>query len=198
MRKIDELFENPIDHVCISIAEIFVPTLHALGITPNQVTTFGNILRIASIYYLKRGNNFGFLVTSILSYISDCVDGHLARSTNQTSSFGDWYDHISDVVYHVILIYLIFSSNTLNRFSFYAKMGLIFLLVAEMFLCLKHIGCQESMYQDTQNTESPTLSFFQSLCENPKIINWTKYFGCGTLAFMIYIFIYLYFQSSEH
>jgi phosphatidylglycerophosphate synthase len=40
----------------------------------------------------------------MFGYFLDCVDGNLARKYNQTSVFGAYFDHLSDLTVHTLLI----------------------------------------------------------------------------------------------
>ena len=74
--------------------------------SPNFLTTLRNILVIYIYYSIikkKYFHNQGLLV--ILVGILDILDGCYARDYNMTTSFGDWYDHISDWMTTVILFY---------------------------------------------------------------------------------------------
>ena len=51
---------------------------------------------------------FNYIISAILyltRYIFDCIDGFYARKYNMTTVFGDWYDHISDILINLIYIY---------------------------------------------------------------------------------------------
>ena len=80
MSKLPSHYENPIDCIWIELADKFVPVLSRNDITPNMVTTVGNILRIGSLYSLiKLESAWGFLILALTSYFLDCLDVHLAR-----------------------------------------------------------------------------------------------------------------------
>ena len=108
MRKIPSDIESPIDNLVLKFAEGtgLMDLFYRLGFTPNILTTIGNIFRASSIYFFISGNGLLFFITAFLGFMFDCFDGHFARQFNMTSNFGDYYDHISDLVYHLIYIYL--------------------------------------------------------------------------------------------
>jgi phosphatidylglycerophosphate synthase len=122
----------------------------------------------------------------------DCLDGHLARATNQCSHFGDYYDHISDLVYHVILFTWVWRSGTLQDFGLISLLFLGLVLVVFVALCLQHLGCQEHHHE---GTDSPSLEPFKKLCQRPEMIVWTRYFGCGTLVMFVYLFIWWFYRN---
>lgn len=72
------------------------PFLSRLGITPNMVTLIGFLLTVGVAMVLAQGSLQlgGFLL--IGAGIFDLFDGALARATDQTSSFGAFFDSIID------------------------------------------------------------------------------------------------------
>ena len=188
MRKIDRNNENPIDDVLIEICEYISEYVHAIGLTPNMITTLSLIFGVTtSILLYKRM----YLVAStcwIISYFFDCLDGHIARKYNQTSKFGDYYDHISDTIKTSAVLFALYS---IDPVKFY-KM-IIIIAIFGFFMCV-HLGCQEKEYA---KDESDTLSFTQQLCPNTAYaLQITKYFGCGTFNFVI-VLGFLYYSMYE-
>ena len=53
-RKIDVIYENPLDNILIDLADKLTPLLYNNKITPNMVTTLSLILGIISGIYLYK------------------------------------------------------------------------------------------------------------------------------------------------
>lgn len=190
-RKIPENYENPIDNQLLYLADQVAPTAHRLGMTPNVITTLGLICRVLSLYFLyTSSNHLAFFILAAISYFFDCLDGHLARKYQQCTVFGDYYDHVGDVVYHSLLLYyLFFQSNLLNSrhyFHVFALLGVMALLM------LIHFGCQESYFEKNGGFNADTLNFLKVLCTGPQMIKTTRYFGSGTLIMLLYLLVYLF------
>ena len=122
-----------------------------------------------------------FSVMYFISYLFDCMDGHYARKYNMVSKGGDLYDHVKDVVVHIVLFAVLFYRYPVNpgkRYIIMATMALFTILMTT------HLGCQEKIY-DTE--ESDTLSFSRKMClgDPEKTVKFTRYFGCGTFAVVI-------------
>jgi len=73
--------------------------MKTMKMIPNQIT----VARIASVplfmYFILMGSPVGTIVAMVLFFlaaISDAVDGYLARSLKQTSTFGKFADPIAD------------------------------------------------------------------------------------------------------
>tara|TARA_B100000963_G_C22633565_1_gene676282 strand:+ start:1108 stop:1857 length:750 start_codon:yes stop_codon:yes gene_type:complete len=85
------IFINP-----ISIIVAFILTF--FKIKPITITLVSFIIGLFALYNLFNSN---FLLGSILlniSYLFDCVDGHLARYYNATSMRGQFFDDVSGII----------------------------------------------------------------------------------------------------
>lgn len=115
-----------------------------------------------------------------------------------TSKFGDYFDHISDII-KIILLYATLYNIDKNKFS---KMFpfVIFLSV----LIGVHMGCQEIYHEKkTEDTSmhSESLHLTKSMCPADKsnveeYLPFTKIFGCGTYNIAI-AFLIIYFYDKN-
>jgi len=193
MRKIPRDFENPIDDIIIEICDKICPPLRKMGLTPNIITTFGLISRLISIYYLLQNRKWLFLFYGTLGYFFDCLDGHMARKYDMCTTFGDYYDHISDTVYVLALMYILFNYSKLSRQGLFV---VVLVIAITYFGMLFHMGCQENIHLCEGDACSGFLSSFKDLCPNGKNINVSKYFGCGTSTLIIYaLFFFIPFNK---
>lgn len=108
------------------------------------------------------------------------------------TKFGDYYDHISDALKYVLLIYFVIMKYDSKIF--------VVLPILTVFLILMsmHLSCQELYY----GLPSDTLSVLNFLCianENNvnSIMEITKYFGCGTFHAIMFLCV-IYLKASEH
>ncbi len=62
-------------------------------VTPNTVTTIGNLFGIASAYFFFTNQLFLGAVFYFIRHLSDGIDGRLSRLTGQGSKFGAWYEN---------------------------------------------------------------------------------------------------------
>ena len=69
------------------------------GITPNQVTSASLLLVLAALALFWTGHYALGLVAAWLMTFLDTVDGKLARVTLRSSRFGDYYDHLIDLIH---------------------------------------------------------------------------------------------------
>jgi phosphatidylglycerophosphate synthase len=195
MRKIPSKFENPIDNVLISHIESIQSHFFKLGFTPNMLTTISFICHLLSMYFFVNTHTY-YTVYSvmffILAYYFDCFDGHFARSYDMVTTFGDYYDHISDWVKFMLFIWLIYA-----YFKPYFYVSLLIICIFG-FLSIIHLSCQEYYYG---KDSSDTLHFLKYICPSnyfnidiKQCLNITKYIGCGTY-YLIAVFIIIYVKT---
>jgi hypothetical protein len=180
MRKIPEKYDNPLDNLFIIISELMSPYAYSLGMTPNFITTLSSISCIIAVTFLLNGYHYYCCLFLLISYYFDCMDGHMARKYNMVTVFGDYYDHISDIIKIIIVLTALYY---INKYKFFRIIPFILLLAILMSV---HFGCQELLYV---SNESETLKITKRLCpvKNPKntrevknALTKTRYFGSGT------------------
>jgi hypothetical protein len=69
------------------------------GFTPNQVTTVSVLIGLAAAIAFATGERWGLVTGAVLLYfafVTDCVDGQLARYSRQFSKLGAWLDSVFD------------------------------------------------------------------------------------------------------
>lgn len=80
-----------------------VRPLHRLGVHPNQVTAFGFLCALFATYLLFNSHSL-FVLFSLLYFLSDTLDGTLARTGKINNRFGEQLDAISDTLFGVLLL----------------------------------------------------------------------------------------------
>lgn len=104
-------------------------------LTPNQITLTALVFRVFAASFFVCGSYRCLIFGAIfyyLAYLLDCVDGSVARLTNQASTFGRYLDHISDLVGDIlILCALAFSKGLLFT---YMVLGMVFMHIAESYI----------------------------------------------------------------
>ncbi len=174
--KIPYELENPIDALIYGTSDFTVTFLHKMGLKPNDITTLSFISGIISIYFLYIKKFPEAALIYFISYYFDCLDGYMARKYKQISVFGDYYDHITDVLVNGLFIYTFFTHS--NAPIFLKMINIAFLL-----LFLINQGCVDCYIKHNGMT-----SITKYLCGFPNInkkqieynLNQTKDFGCGT------------------
>ena len=146
MRKIQKCHENPLDNILIGISDSLCPLFKKLGFTPNGITTLSLIFGLAAVYALYKGKVWGFAILYFISYFFDNMDGHYARKYGMTSKFGDYYDHIKDIVVVLVLLGVLITRNRCSR-KVWITAGAI--LAVAFVLMSAQLGCQEKIYKST-------------------------------------------------
>lgn len=188
MSKIENKFNNPIDVAFEKIYSPLMPNLHSIGITPNILTTVSLVTGLYAAKFIWDGRPKEGAVMFLISYMFDCMDGHMARRYKMESHFGDWYDHITDWITLGLGMFALFKRNNYNEHVlFVLAVVFVFLLVNT----LKWFGCQEQMYD---NEIGKSIAMFKQLCKNPEVeLVQRKYMGTGTL--MVFVFLMIYFSK---
>jgi phosphatidylserine synthase len=187
MRKIPSQFENFIDNQLIHLADRIQPYFYKVGFTPNMLTTISLLTWLSGLYFFLNCGTYYTLYTIALftiSYFFDCMDGNFARTYNMVSSFGDYYDHCSDMIKYSLTAYYIYILHFYN---------VLYIIMFFYILMNIHLSCQELYYGKPSNT----LFALKYICPTNKknvndFLNITKYFGCGTthlIGFLCIIYI---------
>ncbi len=74
------------------------------SLTPNHLTLLGFLIGLGAIGCLWRGNyawTVAGAVLFVVAYLTDLLDGMLARVTFQESGWGEWMDYILDNLVHL-------------------------------------------------------------------------------------------------
>jgi len=192
-RKITHPEENPFDNVVIDIAEwlntyIFRP----LNYTPNMITTMSLIMGLASALLFHYQYYLSSIILFITAYILDCADGNYARTYNMETSFGDYYDHISDVSKIIALVVVIIAHKIPQWLKVMFIIGLVMFAMLSMF----HLGCQETIYNPDGSHKYDSLSSLKQLCgssteQGKKYIIYSRYVGVGTLMLYCCLVIFV-------
>lgn len=184
MRKLPSYYENPFDDILINICDYFCPYFHKLGFTPNILTTISLLFCVVTIILLLKSYFYLAAAFFIISYFFDCMDGHFARKYNQVTKFGDYYDHITDVIKMISVIYTLYYIN--SKIMTFLIIPMIILFILESM----HMSCQEKYHNKYDSIIS-----FSTLCPNNKKynpLNITRFFGCGTIM-LFYTIIIIYY-----
>jgi len=185
-RKFPRNMENPIDNLIIDIGRKTYPFYRKLNLTPNLLTFISLILGLLSSYLFVIKNYRLSALTYFLSYIYDALDGNYARTYNMATTFGDYFDHIKDLIVNIIFIV------DFIKYTNYSNDKLIIIIIVTIILFLTlsiHLGCQEQWVK--KNDPNQVSGYLTSVTKILHIGNCTdyihilKYFGCGTFALWI-------------
>lgn len=186
-RKIPPNIENPIDNVLISLVSSTTPFLYKWGITPNTITSLSLITGLLATFLVLKHYYKTAALLILIAYTLDCLDGNLARKYNLVTTFGDIFDHVSDLTKFTSLCYVLYIDQTIPcqfKITMFVVLGIL------SFCMLVHFGCQERMY-NKQSKDS--LSPLEPLCFiDPKsTIHVTKYVGSGTFYMTLCLFVFI-------
>ena len=186
-------YENFIDKYIVQYCKVFYPFFKKLNFTPNTLTTFSLVLGLLTCYtfYKKKYKLSAILLFS--SYIFDVLDGDYARKYKMVTKFGDYYDHIKDLIVYscFAIIFIIF-----NRYS--KKNLIIIIIISCLFLLsiLFNLICKMK-YIEKGNKEhrSHTFKYLADLipiinCD--KIMSYLRYFDAAAFVLVITIIVFMH------
>lgn len=170
-----------VDRVVTKAITPTLPMWHALGATPNALTTLGLLTSGACVFALYRRSLVGALLCLVMRWYFDYADGLLARKYGQTSVVGDWYDHIVDVCFSAGIVGVFVCARYPTR----VKVPLVGTLVVFFALFMVQMGCIERAYRATGGAagrEETSISRLRALCPPPGIgVRIIDAFDNGTL-----------------
>lgn len=197
--KIHYSLEDPISQFFYDVSDQISPYLYNIHITPNIITTLRLLIGLIAFFYFFEHKMYKTAaVLFMISYFGDCLDGHMSRKYNLESDFGDYYDHLSDMLVFIVSIYYVY---TYINPKYNWIIVLIFIL---LFISMIHIGCEERyITQIETNKESKSLKMISCLCSDKFVddsnleqsMEITRFFGFGIynliLAIIIWNFEYI-------
>jgi phosphatidylglycerophosphate synthase len=128
------------------------------------------------------------------------MDGYYARLYNMRSTFGSYYDSISDNLVVLILFYLFIFNKNFIKTKINIKILIIILISLFVIVDMYHMSCQEKYTKVTnEKNKSEGLSFLDSIkCNNYDDMKYTRYFGTGVLniLFTLIIISHIFFTKK--
>lgn len=181
MSKIPSDIENPIDNAIVQLMTKLLPVFYDNNITPNIITTGRLMTGLISIYLLWSDKYIAAGIMFFISYMLDCTDGLMARTYNMTTEFGDYYDHVTDVVVSSLFIVILISKLYKRRQSNIMFWTIIVFLIFNIVIMSMFIGCTAVYYND----EESVLRYLKKIYTNTDKMSWMKYFSSGTFITII-------------
>jgi CDP-diacylglycerol--glycerol-3-phosphate 3-phosphatidyltransferase len=128
------MFSQIIGKICKSILDLIVAGAAALRISPNILTFAGFLVTMVSAVYLARGRFFQAGLIIIVAGIFDMLDGRVARTTNNVTQFGAFFDSVLDRYSDIAMF--------LGRIVYYSKGQRLAYVVLSGIAC----GCGMTSY----------------------------------------------------
>jgi phosphatidylglycerophosphate synthase len=194
MKKLPNSLDGPIDNLIIDVVDYTNPFFYSISFTPNGITTLSLLSGLLSAGQIGLGNYWSAAVFYFLSYYFDCADGYMARTYKMVSTFGDYYDHIKDLLIGGIIIYMLWCKYTQYDIAVQCIMLIVTLVL--LYMCFVYLGCQEMYYN--HGNESATLNSTTMVCPIDKsksksseesqtidVLSNIRYFSPATLTLWI-------------
>jgi phosphatidylglycerophosphate synthase len=131
---------------------------------------------------LSRDHVKTFAVLWALQGFWDCADGYYARKYGMVTSFGDAYDHATDIAAVLALVVMVHRKYDVPPLI---MAGFVFALACNAVF----VGCQQKYYARGSRTES--LDSLQAACPDTSWLPWTRWLAHGTFhALLVLVVVY--------
>ena len=195
--KLPGYYDDVVDIQLKKWIDLIHPTFKRMGFTPNMITTLSLLFGLIMSYLYYKQYYVAASFCCLLSYFFDVMDGYFARLYHMGSTFGSYYDVVSDWVTS-ILLFILFLLNPL--LSLFIKGTILTCLTVLSVLIAYHFSCQEKYTEHTNKKHvSKGLLFLTPIqCHDFEHMKYTRYFGSGTLFLFISVVILMHpFLLSE-
>lgn len=192
MRKLPSKYESHLDNIIYIPVEAVSPFMR--NVSPNMITTIGLIFDIVGFYMCYLNKFVLGLLFFIVGYFFDCLDGYVARQYNKVTVFGDYYDHFTDVIKIIGILYFSYKLNS----NLFLKLLPVYVI---LFLFMNiHLDLQEVYYN--KRKESASLSFLSPIVKyfhgnNTSNLRFSRFFGCGNVI-MLVLAMFLYIALNRN
>lgn len=146
MQKLPVDLDCPIDNVFHRLVPYVCEIGRAFSLSANDMTTVSLIFGVIAVIGLVKQNALLFVFGYMMSYFFDCVDGAYARRYNMVTQFGDWYDHVKDVVVNVVIAFLLIRMAW-KKGGEWCRYGLLIILMCVLPLSLSHLNLMEIYHE---------------------------------------------------
>jgi len=105
------------------------------GITPNSITIGSIVLRLISAGCFLQAQHAWLIAGAVcyyFAYLLDCADGAVARLTGNSSEFGRYLDHLSDLVGDILILAALAYGQ--NLFFTVLLLSMMFMHIAEYYV----------------------------------------------------------------
>jgi phosphatidylglycerophosphate synthase len=196
--KLPIKYDDPLDIFLKKYIDKLIVPCKQLGFTPNMITTISFLFGLFSCYFYYKQYYIISSVCYLFFYFFDVMDGYYARIYKLYSTFGSYYDIISNVVVAILLFYLFITNKEIKPKSI--KIYIFILFVLFLIFMLYHTSCQEKYTEQTKKQYlSEGLTFVNMVkCNNTEEMKYTKYFGSGNNCLFIVIIIISHVFFTKH
>ena len=164
-----------------------LPFWKNLNVTPNILTTFGLISSVTCLYALINRKTFLAIIMLCLRWYFDYADGLMARKYKMVTVIGDYYDHITDIVFTLGFIFVILLSKYPKKSNLkFVLLG--FALFFYLMFFFNYSAIELEIFK--KNKKETMLSKLRHFA--PSNINFFKYFDNSVLYLSIIIVIILF------
>ena len=172
-----KVIKSNIGHIDKCVSDIILKTIpfwKSVGFNANMITTLSLISSCLSVYYFYKKNAALSVLFLVFRWYCDFADGIYARTYNNITKFGDYYDHIVDLMFSLGIFLVFIFTKYKNP---YTKYILISIQIVFFILFSMHMTCIEKVYNDEINQNRSESSKQTSFIGNLSGVCPDKYSG---------------------
>lgn len=193
MKKLPNQYDDYFDNFLSYLSGLLSPTFKKLKFTPNLITTLSLITGLIALVLLYKFSIIGFIIFFIASYFFDVMDGYYARKYKMITKFGDYYDHIKDII-----VFILFTVILIFKYKVFNNPEVILIYIILFIGVFFQYSCQEKYYARKKNMNI-AFGKIKKLCfsKPEKIMRVSRYLSSGTLIiYSCIVVIYLKYTQS--
>ena len=178
MPQVSREYQDPIDNIIYDSSDNIVPIFRKLNFNANDITTLSNISMCITLLLLLHAKFYWACLFIFLSYYLDCLDGFFARKYKQTSTFGERYDHYSDIIKAITLILTLYY---INPTKFIKILPIVIIICITTFTysgCIDIINKEDTSYSSFSKCLCPIINV-NNKDEVDKHMKIIRYLGPG-------------------
>lgn len=182
-KRIAKLVDDKITNFAYNTCDRLSPSFYKYNLTPNILTTISVVFSMIGNFLLIKNKYLLSVLYHSLGIFFDACDGCHARNTNNTTLFGDIYDHVTDYIIFIIYFYILFKKyekHTNLRFI------MILLIIFGLSMFASIFGCIEK-YSYINNQFIGKLA---CLCNEKYIKTFHKYALYTEYFYFIVMFVF--------
>ncbi len=157
----------------------------------NSISFFRIILAVPTVLFFLDGNLAATASLMAFAYITDLLDGYIARNTNTISEFGKAIDPIADKLYVAALILAMVSRSMVPLWFVLVVIGKDILIMLGVLIARRKIGAVlPSNYWGKAAVLLTIICLFLSVCgvsQDVLVFGWFASTVLIAISFFIYV-----------
>lgn len=159
----------------------WLPRLKSMGFTPNGLTALSFLFSVLFNFCFYKGFYMWASICLFLRARFDSLDGQYAREYNMVTEFGDWFDHLNDVLAFslpfVIILYI-----KIKHYSVLQQVLIVIGILVPHLVMLSSFAC--SLKCEKFQKEKKTVSWLHNICYQQQVYGYFEHYLLMSVIFL--------------